>query len=266
MDTVINPLELTALGAGLLMALFCGVISPFVLMKRLPFLADTLGHAALLGFGLGFFIGLAPEMTLLPFSVLLAILLTWLSRNRRQDLVSSTAAIFSLAVGMGMLLISHEDMDEHELIHILFGEISNLSGYDILLLLATGIPALFFLWKNRKQITLMTIHEDLAASRNVSVTRLDYLFMVSVAVVIAASIKLVGIILVTGLISLPAMIAGKLSNSLRQQLLLSPAIAIVATTAGMIWSVQYQMPTGACIVTVAGLLFFLTVCLNPAKQ
>lgn len=247
----------TAYFAGVLMAAMCGFVGTFVVLRKLSFMADTLAHGALMGIGLGYVIALEPQSTIIPFSVILAIIMTWLARNRKEDIVSLTAVVFSISVGLGILILSRFSQGGHELIHILFGNLLWIFPQDLLILFCAGMPVVLFLWIYRKKIVLIHLNEDLAAASGVRTGLYEYLFMVCVAVIIAVCMKLIGVVLVTALITIPALIAVRLTRTLNQQFFVSTAIATLCALAGMTISVGFDLPSGASIASTCGVLYIL---------
>ena len=258
MDTalIIETFGVNLLAGGLIAA-FCGMVSPLILFRQLSYMADTLGHSMLLGIGAGVVLGMAPVVVLIPFSIVFALVLNWIARSHHVDLVSSCAAMFSVCFGVGVLLLTTEQKGPHEILHIMFGNLLWLDWSDILFLMVCSMPILTLIMLRKRQLVLMSLNEHMAQAQGVQVVRLDYLFMVCVALLIAASVKLVGVILITGLISLPAMTAAKLSASLRGQFLISPIVSLTSALGGLLASLYFDLPPGPCIITTAGVLFLL---------
>jgi zinc transport system permease protein len=255
--------ETIAILVGLVMALLCGFLSPYILARRLSFLADTLAHGSLAGVGLGHLLGLAPQVTVLPYSAFLAVALTWLSRHRREHLTALTSVAFSVSVGIGVLLMSHSHpADGHEpaeeIVHILFGSLETISMTDFTLLLAVSVPVIFFLLTYRRQLFLAFLHEDLAVAAQIPIGRLQYGFMICVACLVAASLKLAGVLMIMTLITVPGLIASRFSRSLKQQMTMSPIIAFLCSGLGMFLSAKTALPTGPWIALVCGVGFFLS--------
>ena len=244
--------------AGLSMALLCGFLGCFVLLRKLAFLADTIAHASILGIALGFVLGLAPKSTLIPFSVCLSLGLTWLSgkgRSANEGSVALTAVAFSLCMGAGILILNRYSVGGQELVHILFGDLLWISRGDLLAILLLGVPVVVFLGIHIRKLTLMFLDPDLASVEGIPVRFFEYAFMLCVGLVIALCVKLVGVVLVTTLITVPPLIAGRLVRSFYAQLFCSPLVGLLCTVFGIIASVNTNLPTGPCIATVSGIVF-----------
>lgn len=251
---------------ALMIGAICGYVGTFVVIRRLAFLAETIGHSAIAGVGLGIVLGVMPAIAVIPFSVTVALILTYLSRHKGQDLVGASAAIYSTSVGLGIILLSLSGAGSlFDVLNILFGDLLWLELNHLILLLALGLPATAFIAHQRRSLILMFMNEDLARTGNINVERLDYLFMASIAIIIGISINLVGIVLVTGLLTIPALISGRLANSLKQQLMLSPIIATLSAAVGVAGAFYFDLPPGASIVMVSGLIYLIVV-LIPRKK
>jgi zinc transport system permease protein len=250
------------------MALICGFIGTFIIFRRLSFLADTISHASILGIGIGHALGFAPSATLIPFALLLSVLLTWISRNRNENLQAITAVAFSGCVGIGVLLMSHDPAHESdELMHILFGHLEHVSMSDMFLLAGLGIPAAMFVFINRRKLILTFLDENLAIAQGIRTSLLHYTFMACTALVIAVSLKLVGVVLVMALITIPALTAGRLSRSLSQQLWLSPVLASAcAMTGAMANTANNHLPLGPLIAAICAAVYVIALCVRSSPR
>ncbi|MBI2519857.1 MAG: metal ABC transporter permease [Bdellovibrio sp.] len=238
--------------AVLVMAGLCGLLGPFVLLKRLAFLTDTIAHACIFGIALGISLQIAPYWTLLPFAAFLGWILSRASRHSGEGLSNLTAVAFSLFLGLGTLILSYRGIAGQEMVHILFGDVLWIRSRDLLLLLfAVLIIVPFFVFKF-KAVTLALVSRDLALTSGIHVDKLNDLFLVLVAVVLALCTKIVGVLLVSSLVVLPAFLASSFSHSFRQQLLLSISIAIGGSLVGLALSFSKDLPIGPSISSVLG--------------
>lgn len=244
-----------AIASGILMALLCGFIGNFLVMRKASLLADTLAHSSLAGVGLGFAFGISPGFTVFPTSLGLALGMAWLHLHRRESLNSLTAVIFSVFVGAGILLMTRYGSGGAEIVHVLFGDLIWIGREDLLLLLVLGIPLAALFYRGRRALILTALSRDLAQGAVKSPARVEYLAIVGFALTIALCLKLVGVMLVTALLTIPALIAARLAPSMKAQLLLSPLIAGACTIAGMAVSLWMDLPTGACVAVACGLAF-----------
>lgn len=246
-----------SIAAALVMSVISGFVGSFVVMRKQPFLTEAIGHSAILGVALGHWASLSPSLSVLLFSVSLAFGLTWLAQNKTQEINSITAALMSFCVSLGVLLMSRHPGANQELTHVLFGDLLWLGPTDLGVYLLVAIPVIGFLLKYRKSLILMEIDESVAQASGLPVRRLNYSFMVCVSLVLAGSIKLVGVVLVIGLVTLPAMIASRWSSSLKQQLLYSPLVAFFAVALGVSTSIGFDFPVGPCLISWMGLVYLI---------
>lgn len=245
--------------AAFIIAGLCGQVGSFLVMRRMSFLVDTLGHAAVLGMALALVLDFFPQLVLLPYTVGLGLLMTWLARRHRQELTAVTAVIFSVSVSLGVILLSQHSGGGHEAMHVFFGNLLWIGQGDVLFIVLVALPVSTFLLLKKQELVLMIIDESLARTRRIRVDRLDYLFVVCISAVLVSAIKLVGIILIMGLIAIPPLCSARFAKGLKSHLLLSPLAAILSVGIGIPLSFQFDWPTGPCIVLTAGILYALSI-------
>ena len=179
--------------AALIMSVICGFVGCFIVLRRLSFLTDTIAHSSTLGIALGLLWSVSPQITLIPFSITLTLLLAWLSESQKENLVSLTAVAFSLCMGLGALILTRFGVGDHEIVEILFGDLLWITVNDLIILIALTVPVLSFLFLSLKPLTLIFVSPDLASARGIRVRLYEKLFLVCIGVVIAVCIKLVGV-------------------------------------------------------------------------
>jgi ABC-type Mn2+/Zn2+ transport system permease subunit len=243
--------------AGIFISAICGLVGTFVVVRRLSFWADALAHASLAGIGLSFLIGTEVEWILFPFAVFAAIFVTWFSRANRASTLATTAVFYSFFVGIGVLLVSRFGGGGAELVHLLFGDLMWITARDFWVMLTVGVPASFVFFIYRKRLLLCFLNEDLAVASGLNPRFWEYIFMVLLALVIIVSIKLVGVVLVTTLITVPSLIASKLTRSFQGQFFLSPLLGVVIAILGMWFSLFFDISVGPTIAVLCGVLFAL---------
>ncbi|MBE7373891.1 metal ABC transporter permease [Pseudomonas lopnurensis] len=253
-----------ALLAGLLIGPVLGGLGTLVVVKRFAFFSEAVGHAALTGVAIGILLGepyTGPYGSLFGYCLLFGILLNYL-RNRTGLAPDTLIGVFlsvSLAVGASLLLILAGRINIHILENVLFGSVLTVNGQDLAVLALVALLALSLALPLYNRIMLASFNPQLASVRGVAVKRLDYLFVLLVALVTVASVKVIGAILVGALLVIPAAAARLLSQSLKGFFWLSVAIATLSTLAGILLPVTLDLPipSGAAIIIVAGIAFAL---------
>ncbi len=248
---------LRALAAGLGLTMVSGPLGVFVVWQRMAYFGDTLAHSALLGIALGLLLQVSLQLSVLALAVLIAIAL--LTLQHRSDLATDTLlgilAHGSLAVGL--VAISFREDIRVDLLAYLFGDILAVGVSDLIWIWAGAVSSLVVLTLIWRPLLNLTVHADLAAVDGVPVARTKLIFMLLVALVIAAAMKIVGVLLITALLIIPAATAQRFSSSPEQMGLLATLVGAIAVTAGLAASLWFDTPAGPSIVTAAVGLFLL---------
>jgi ABC-type Mn2+/Zn2+ transport system permease subunit len=227
----------------------------FVTARRMAFFSDTISHAALTGVALGFWFGLSdPTWPMIAVSIVVALAIMWLRENTELLTDTIMALLLSGSVAIGVIILSLLKEFRGELHSYLFGEILFIGPQEIWLALGLFILVSLALFAQLSPVTLLTAHEDMAHVCGVPVRRLNYLFVLVLTFAVALSIRLLGIILVTALIVIPAAAARSVSRNLRQQIILSALFGLLSSIGGTMLSYHLEVPCGPTIVlTCVGL-------------
>lgn len=241
-----------ALIAGIGVAVIAGPIGLFVVWRRMAFFGDTLAHAALLGIVLGYGAGLGADTGVVLTCIGVAVVLTVLQRQKllAGDTILGVLSHGSLALGLIILGGSAED-----LLDFLFGDILSVSWAGVAWVYGGGVVVLAMLFVLWRPLLAATINEDLAAVEGVPVTILHLGFMVMLAIVVALAMKVVGILMVTALLIIPAAAARPWSNSPEQMAVLAAVAGFLAVGGGLWGSIAFDAPSGPSIVVAALILF-----------
>jgi ABC-type Mn2+/Zn2+ transport system permease subunit len=245
-----------ALAAALLLGPLCGLLGVFVTARRMSFFGDTISHAALAGIAIGFWFGFVdPTLPLIVMSLVVAAAILWL--KERTELLTDTimALLLSGSVAFGIIVIRKVKNYRGELERYLFGDILSVGTQEVVLAaIATAVVGLL-VFRHLNQLALLTAHEELAHVSGVPVRLVNYGFVLLLAMTVALTIRLLGIILVTSLLVIPASAARNLSVTLRQQIILSVFAGLLAGFGGVALSFQFDSPTGPTITLVCVALF-----------
>ena len=262
-DMFTEAYMLRALAAAALLAPTCALLGVFVTARRMSFFSDTIAHGALAGVALGVWFGLT-ELTvpMILFSLLVAAAILWIKENTELMTDTIMALLLSGSVAFGMIILKILGGSLARIHSYLFGDILAVANQDVLfaaILFALVFAAIF--WK-LSQLTLLSAHEEMAFVCGISVKALNYLFILGLTVTVAMSIRLLGIILVTALLVVPPAAARNISRNLRQQIIYSLVIGLLAGVVGIIASFQFDLPSGPAIVLTAIALFVVTLALG----
>ena len=255
-----------ALLMSLILSVLFGALSFFVVMRRMSFLGAGVAHTAFGGVAIGVFFGVNPFLSALAFCAASALLIGRLTRFGRISYDTGIGIFFSFSMALGALLIAMRREFTFDLMGYLFGNILGVTAADILtgaICLALFIPfiALFL-----HRILFLAFDEEVAAVSGVRTEILDSALLVFLAAIIVVSIKIVGIILVSALVVLPASFGLLISTDFRKVLAWGCAYSVAIMTGGLFLSYVLDTPAGATIVTAGTLLYFTGLALVKIRS
>ena len=256
-----------ALVTALLLGPLCGLIGVFVTARRMAFFSDTISHAALAGIAVGFWLGFAdPTLPMVAVSLGVAALMLWL--KEKTDLLTDTimALLLSGSVAFGIVVISLLKGFRGELHRYLFGDILSVGPQEVWLAFAVSAVVAAAVAVRLDALTLLTASEDLAHVSGIPVRRLNYAFVLVLTVVVALSIRLLGIILVTSLLVIPPAAARNIARNLRQQIVLAVLAGALGGGGGVVLSYRFDLPCGPSIVLTSVALFLATLAASRLRQ
>lgn len=253
------PFVQRALLVGIIVAATMAILGVFVVLRRMSFFADAVGHSALTGIALGVLVGLNPFLAALAFSLLVALGIATARQYSRQSFDTLLGVFFAAAVSLGVIIVSLTPGYQASLIGILFGDILTVSVFDIALSIALALTVGTVLAISGKALVAITLDANLARAEGIPVARHELIFLLLMAATIAVSIKFVGVLLVTAMLIIPAAAAQNLARSLTGMFIGSLIIAILAVVAGMTASVLSNIPSGPAIVLAGTVAYVISL-------
>ncbi|MDE1464186.1 zinc ABC transporter permease subunit ZnuB [Spartinivicinus poritis] len=257
-----------ALLAGIGVAIVAGPLGSFIVWRRMAYFGDTLAHSALLGVALGFLLQVNLTLAVIIVCLLLAILLV--SLQQKQMIASDTllGILAHTSLSLGLVTISLMDSTEisDNLMGYLFGELLAATKTDIIWIMAGGalvLVVLYFLWK---PFLAITVDEDLAKVEGLPVTWLRLALMLLIALVIAVAMKIVGMLLITSLMIIPAATAQRFAKTPEWMAVGASLIGSLAVLSGLLFSYHWDTQTSPTIVVCAGALFLLSMVMPTLSQ
>ena len=248
-----------AIIAGVGVALVAGPLGCYIVWRRLAYFGDTLSHAALLGIALALLFQV--NITLSVFLVSVFVSLSLLTLQRRVTL--STDALLGLlahsALAFGMVALSFMSWVRVDLMGFLFGDILAVTPFDIAIIWGGGLAVLIILMIFWRSLFAATVNLELAEAEGMKPEQANVVFMLLMAAVIAISMKIVGVLLITSMLIFPAAIARRFASGPEQMALLSALIGVVAVFGGLFGSLQWDTPAGPSNVVAASTFFIITV-------
>lgn len=255
-----------ALLTGALLAVTCAVLAVFVVLRRMAFIGVGISHAALGGVAVGLLAGVPPVLAAGVFSVGVAWMVGWITRRGEVSADTAIGVFFPTAMALGVALMSLSQTYRQDLVAYLFGNILSVGPQDLISLLAlfgiaSSVLVLFF-----KEFLFLGVDEEGAKAAGLPATFLNYLLLTTLAVTIVAAMKLVGIILVSAFLVIPAATGQALAGSIRGMVLISVASALLSVVAGLWLSWLWSLPSGASIVLFSAALFFVAHVVGGFKR
>lgn len=248
-----------ALLASLLSGISCGIVGSYIVSRRMVFLSGGITHASFGGLGIALYGGFSPTLGAMLAAILSALGIEFASRRVKLREDSAIGIIWSLGMALGALFMSLRPGYASDLTSYLFGNILLVDRSDIALLaLLTAIIVIGAITLLRR-IMYITFDEDYARSQGMNVTLISYVMAVVVALAIVLSIKVMGIILLMSLLTLPTVIANTLTKDFSKIAILSAIIGVMGNIVGFVLSYNFDLPTGSCII------FTLTLALICVK-
>ena len=256
--TEFDVITLRALIAAVVLAATLGPLGALVVWRRMAYFGDAIAHAAVLGVALSLITGFLP-MTFSMFVIAITVALV-LARSTRDGRFHSDTMLGLLAHGalaLGVLLVAMAPNVRVDVTSYLFGDVLALDWNDVAIIGGMCTVVLLLLRFSWRPLLMLTIDRTIAHVEGVDVPRTEKLFVLMLAGVIAVSIKLVGVLLITALLIIPAAAARYLAGSPRQMAIMASVIGACSVSAGLFLSLVMDAPTGPLMVVVASLNFLL---------
>jgi zinc transport system permease protein len=254
--------------ACLLASIGCGVIGSFVVVKQLGSMAGGIAHTVLAGMGIAYFFGASPMLGAIVMALLSAVLIGFINLRLKQNEDVLIAAFWSVGMAIGIIFISQTPGYNVNLMSYLFGNILLVSGADLVRMLVLDMVIIVVVRLFYRQFLASAFDEEFARVRGVN-TELFYILMLGmIALTVVLLIQIVGLILVIALLILPAASVSQFVGSLPRIMLYSVLLSIAVTLCGLALSYQPDLPSGAVIVLVAGIVYILAILVKgiPARN
>lgn len=240
--------------ACLLSGITCGVVGSYIVARRMVFLSSGITHASFGGLGIALYLGINPLVGALSFAALSSIGIEFTSRRGgiRED--SAIGIIWSVGMALGALFLSLRPGYATDLTSYLFGNILLVDSGDITWFAILTVFVVVGAIVGLRKLMYITFDEEFARSQGISVSLVAYTMSVVIALTIVMSIKVMGIILLLSLITIPVVVANTLTRDYRLIAIFSSVVAVVGNILGFLLSYEFDLPTGSCIIFILVLL------------
>ena len=259
-----------ALFACILSGISCGIVGSYIVARRMVFLSGGITHASFGGLGIALYAGINPTIGALLFAVVSALGIEFSSRRIKMREDSAIGIMWSLGMAIGALFMSLRPGYASDLTSYLFGNILLVDNNDIVMLGALSTTLIIGAIAMLRRIMYITFDEDYARSQGMATQSIAYTMAIIVSLAIVLSIKIMGIILLISLMTIPTVVANTLTKDYRKIALLSAIIGIVGNILGFVVSYNFDLPTGSCIIFILALTLIcvklLTLSFNRATK
>jgi len=255
-DLLTMPFFQRALIAGILVGFLSSYYGVFVVQRGLSFLGSGLAHAAFGGVALGLLLNMEPLWVAVPFTIVVAVLITWVREKTSLGRDTAVGIFFSVSMALGIVFLALKKDYSADAYTYLFGSILAVSKSDLWVTAAVTFLALAT-WKLWGKWAYATFDRELALADRQPVLRHDYLMSVLVAVTVVVAVKVVGIVLIAAFLVIPAATARLAARTFLSMTIWSVSIGILSAIAGLFLSYVGDIPSGATIILVQAVLFFV---------
>jgi zinc transport system permease protein len=256
---MLDDFFLRALVAGVGLAITTGPLGCFIIWRRMAYFGDTISHSALLGVALSLLLQVNLTLAVFVVAAIVSILLLFLQRRQALSADALLGILSHATLAIGLVMVAFMTWVRIDLIAFLFGDILAVTWTDIAMIWGGGIlvlAAIAWLWR---PLLASTVSSDLAEAEGLRPERARLFFMLLMAVVIAIAMKIVGIMLITSLLIIPAAAARRFAATPEAMAVLASLVGAVAVVGGLFGSLGYDTPSGPSIVVAALMLFIVSL-------
>lgn len=246
-----------ALAAAVLASIACGIIGVYVVVKKIVFISGGIAHASFGGIGLGYYLGVNPMLGVLPFSLISALIMGTVSKRSKIPEDSAIGILWSLGMALGIIFVYLTPGYAPDLMTYLFGNILTVPRFDLYFMLALDIVIVGAVYLFYKEFLALSFDEEFTTVQGLPTEKLYLFLLCIIALTIVVLIKVVGIILVIALLTIPASLSRKFTHNLKQMMLISITFGAVISVTGIGLSYALDVPSGATIILVLSLVYGL---------
>jgi zinc transport system permease protein len=265
--TLIEALEFgfmrNALAAGVLVSVACGVIGTFVVVNRIVFISGGIAHAAYGGIGLGYYLKVNPVLGAIVFSLAAALGMGTVQRKTRERADTMIGVMWAIGMALGIIFVDLAAGYKADLMSYLFGSILAVPSSDLLIMLALDAVIVALVVLFYKELLAMSFDETFATVENVPVDAIYLILVCMIALTVVMMMRVVGLIMVIALLTMPAAISGQFVKDMKRMMVLASILGVIFTTTGLWLSYFLNLTSGATIILVSGAAYLLSLAVKP---
>ncbi len=255
-----------ALAAGLLAAVACGIVGVYVVVKRVVFISGGIAHASFGGIGLGYLLGINPVLGAMVFAIASSLGIGLVTRRTRLPEDTAIGILWAMGMALGIIFIGLAPGYAPDLFSYLFGNILTVPFFDLMLMLTLDVVIIVLVVLLYKEFLYLSFDEEFSTVSGVPTEGLYLLLLGMIALTVVVLIRVVGIILVIALLTIPAALARQFTHSLKKMMLLAILAGVVFTFSGLWISYALNLASGATIILVSGTVLFISFGLNRLRR
>ncbi len=254
-----------ALLAGLLAAVACGIVGSYVVVKRMVSISGGVSHASLGGIGLGYLVGMSPILGALLFAVASALGIGLVTRRSKLPEDTAIGVLWAMGMALGIIFIGLAPGYAPDLFSYLFGNILMVPSFDLVMILILDLVIILVVFLLKEEFLVLSFDEEFGKVMGLPTERLYFLLLCLVALTVVALIRVVGVILVIALLTIPAAMARRFTYSLKRMMLLSVSLGVSFIIVGLWLSYVFDLASGATIILVSGVAFGISLVFTRSK-
>jgi zinc transport system permease protein len=255
-----------ALAAGLLASVACGIVGVYVVVKKVVFISGGIAHASFGGIGLGYLAGINPVLGAMVFAVASSLGIGLVTRRTRLPEDTAIGILWAMGMALGIIFIGLAPGYAPDLFSYLFGNILTVPFFDLMLMLTLDVVIIALVALLYKEFLYLSFDEEFSTVSGVPTEGLYLLLLGMIALTVVVLIRVVGIILVIALLTIPAALARQFTYSLKKMMLLAILAGVVFTFSGLWISYALNLASGATIILVSGTVLFISFGLNRLRS
>ena len=255
-----------ALLAGILAAIACGIIGTYVVVKKMVFISGGISHASFGGIGLGHYVGIDPVLGALFFTVASALGMGLVTKRTKLPEDTTIGILWAIGMALGIIFIGLTPGYAPDLFSYLFGNILAVSPSDLVMMLILDAIIILVVALLYKEFLALSFDEEFGTVVGMPTERLYFVLLCLIALTVVVLIRVVGIILIIALLTIPAAMARQFTHSLKRMMLLSILFGAVFAIGGLWLSYELDLASGATIILVSGTLFLASLGLSKLRS
>jgi len=241
-------------------------LGSFIVWRRMSYFGDTLAHSALLGIAIGLITNSNPQLSIIISCLFFAFILTVLDRRPSISTDALLGILAHSSLALGVLVLALTDSIRVNLEAYLFGALLTINSNDLFWVIAVVFAVAFVLYFYWNDLLSITVHAELAAIEGINVTKLNLILVLLIALTIAVSMKIVGVLLITSLLIIPPAAARQLASTPEQMAVKASCIGVISVLLGLGAAFYFDVPVGPSIVVVATLIFLVLYFVPGVQQ